>query len=52
MKEHYQEAQMEAVYFEATDIIATSGNKGTIGTTEWIPSDCESSPDVDAFVNI
>lgn len=46
MKERYQEAQMEAVYFRVTDIISTSG---VPTTTEWRPADCESAPDYDAF---
>lgn len=51
MKERYQEAQMEAVYFEVLDLIATSG--GSLATTaEWVPRDCESSPDYDAFVDL
>lgn len=49
VKERYQEAHMEAVYFEVTDIITTSG---VVTTTEWRPSDCESSPDYDAFANL
>ena len=51
MKQCYQEAQMEIVYFEVFDLIATSA--GSVETTaEWVPRDCESAPDYDAFVDL
>ena len=49
MKERYEEARMDEVNFQPTDVIATSG---VTTTQEWVPRENEGMPDYDAFVDL
>lgn len=53
MNERYEEARMEVVDFDMTDVITTSFfGWGSETTKEWNPREDEGGPDFNAFVDL